>query len=177
MVVTPKQRKAQRREWYQKNKERAKKNSANYYAAHKVYYLKKFKEHRIKLRKNPLIKQKYKRSTKKWKLALKIRVLQHYSNGLLTCAYCGYSDLRALSIDHVASNGAEHRKQLKNNKRGEGKCLYVWLEKNHFPPGYQVLCMNCQFIKRHTREEWAKKKTPECNTLVSFIDKKEDKHT
>lgn len=51
-------------------------------------------------------------------------------------------DIRSLSIDHVNDNGTEHRKEL------NGKNIYVWLRQNNYPEGYQVLCMNCQILKR-----------------------------
>ena len=68
-------------------------------------------------------------------------VLSHYGNGNLACVKCGFNDVRALSIDHINDNGTEHRKKIGCN-------IYLWLITNEFPPGYQTLCMNCQFIKR-----------------------------
>ena len=32
-----------------------------------------------------------------------------------------------------------------------GYMTYKWLRKNGFPPGFQVLCMNCQHGKRMCR--------------------------
>lgn len=71
-------------------------------------------------------------------------VFEHYGD---KCVQCGFSDLRALSIDHMDGSGAEHRRQLK------GINFYKWLVRQSFPPGFQVLCMNCQFIKRHEKNE------------------------
>jgi hypothetical protein len=78
----------------------------------------------------------------------KIAVLNHYSQGTNTCAFCGISDIRVLSIDHVEGCNKEQRE-----KCGHGGHFYWWLIKNNYPIGYQVLCMNCQWIKRHTRKE------------------------
>ena len=75
----------------------------------------------------------------------KIRVLTHYGGGKLACVQCGFSDIRALSIDHIDNSGAQHRKTY-------GRNLYWWLEKNNYPDGFQTLCMNCQFIKRTWKE-------------------------
>lgn len=77
-------------------------------------------------------------------------VMEHYGKA---CAWCGFGDWRALTIDHVDGDGAEHRKKVISAN------LYRWLIKNNFPPGFRILCMNCQFIKRHENQEWAKKKT------------------
>ena len=82
----------------------------------------------------------------------KIECLTHYGNGKLACIRCGYDDIRALSIDHIDGNGAEHRRDLA--QRGKtGKTLYKWLKDKGYPKGYQTLCMNCQYIKRAETNE------------------------
>lgn len=81
---------------------------------------------------------------KQWALALKIEVLGHYSGGELRCVRCGFTDLRALSIDHVRGGGSRHRRELK----GGGLRVYGWLKAKHYPDGFQTLCLNCQAIKR-----------------------------
>jgi len=70
----------------------------------------------------------------------KLVVLNHYSNNTCACAFCGIKDIRVLSIDHVEGGGREHKRQTGYNS------IYDWLLQNHLPPGFQVLCMNCQFI-------------------------------
>lgn len=81
-----------------------------------------------------------------WYLKKKIGILSHYSNGLMKCAHCGFDDIRALSIDHIGGGGAPHRRMTGND-------VYGWLKRNGFPKGYQVLCMNCQLIKRQVNRE------------------------
>jgi len=77
---------------------------------------------------------------------IKEAVLARYSCGeVAVCVKCGFSDIRALSIDHVNGGGTKHRRELKG---GYGRMMYVWLRRNGYPSGYQTLCMNCQFIKR-----------------------------
>ena len=75
-------------------------------------------------------------------LRRKLEVLNHYCGGEPKCQGCGFSDLRTLTVDHVNDDGSKHRKEL------NGKLIYRWLIRNGFPQGFQVLCMNCQFIKR-----------------------------
>ena len=82
----------------------------------------------------------------KWYLNKKIGILSHYSNESMKCAHCGFDDIRALSIDHIDGGGAPHRKKTGND-------IYGWLKRNGFPEGYQVLCMNCQLIKRQVNRE------------------------
>jgi len=79
----------------------------------------------------------------------KANVISHYSEGTMKCQWCSFGDMRALSIDHINGGGARHIKQVGN--------LYTWLIKNGYPDGFQVLCMNCQWIKRAQRNETAKK--------------------
>ncbi|WP_157368697.1 hypothetical protein [Zavarzinella formosa] len=74
-------------------------------------------------------------------------VMSNYSNGAMCCSHCGYDNMLALSIDHVNGGGCKHRQEINKN-------FYSWLRKNGFPEGYQVLCMNCQFVKRHKNNEW-----------------------
>ena len=61
------------------------------------------------------------------------------------CNCCDENEPMFLSIDHVDNNGAQERKS--GQYSGSGYSFYRWLRKNGFPPGYQVLCMNCQVGK------------------------------
>lgn len=54
------------------------------------------------------------------------------------CACCGESGLAFLTIDHINGCTKEQRK-----REGLGSQFYVWLKKNSYPMGYQVLCFNC----------------------------------
>lgn len=74
------------------------------------------------------------------------QVFQAYGGYLCRC--CGDSAPERLSIDHVNNDGAAHRKEITGNAQN-GTTLYYWLKRNGFPPGYQVLCMNCNFAKGH----------------------------
>ena len=87
--------------------------------------------------------QYHKEDMRKRSSELKKKVLTYYGNGKLACVRCGFSDIRALSIDHLHGNGAEHRRKIGNKF---GTKFYSWLKVQGFPEGYQTLCMNCQFI-------------------------------
>ena len=67
------------------------------------------------------------------------------------CKFCGFSDSRALQIDHINGGGRkEIREKFKKSSRG----FLYWLKKNNFPSDeYQLLCANCNQIKRHTNKE------------------------
>ena len=71
-------------------------------------------------------------------------VLEHYSKGTLRCAKCGMDNIYCLEIDHKYENGAEERR---NNQKSSGLNFYLWLIRNNFPKGFQVLCRNCNWLK------------------------------
>ena len=75
-----------------------------------------------------------------WK-EYRLKVLSHYSNGDKKCACCGEGAYEFLSIDHINGGGSQHRKSLGS------KYIYSWLIKQSYPPGYQVLCHNCNMAK------------------------------
>ena len=90
---------------------------------------------------------------REYRLKIKLEVMSHYCNSSPMCQHCGFTDIRALCIDHVNGDGAKHRRMLTSNKLetkprdGGGFNTYLWLRRNHYPEGYQVLCFNCNQIK------------------------------
>jgi hypothetical protein len=72
--------------------------------------------------------------------ARKLDVWAHY--GGARCACCGITDEAFLTLDHLNGGGRKHRQELRQG--GEGN-LYRWLQKQGYPAGYRVLCMNCNF--------------------------------
>jgi len=161
MKATEKQ-KAQMKQYYQENKERILTRQGQYYKQNRELIL-------AQQKRNPThtkaVKREYfRRTEEKWRNyrlqnrdrlrekanrfnhQLKLEVLTHYGGEPPCCQICGFEDIRALSIDHIEGDGREHRKKI-------GSGLRAWLKRNHYPEGYQVLCMNCQFIKRFERGE------------------------
>lgn len=116
------------RQWYQEHKEQK-----------TAYVLKWTHEHRDKVNK----------TTRRHKQKVKLEVITYYGDGKCACVKCGFSDIRALSIDHINGGGSLHREFI------HAKSYYHWLRKNNYPSGYQTLCMNCQFIKREENKEYA----------------------
>lgn len=103
------------------------------------------KQNREWKRKN---KEKNKELNKQERERLKLEVLIRYSNSNPPkCVKCGYSDVRALSIDHILNNGAEERRNNFGSRLNAGTTFYRWLRRNNFPTGYQTLCFNCNWIK------------------------------
>ena len=67
------------------------------------------------------------------------------------CVECGFSDLRALQIDHI--NGGGHQERV---KRGNGHTYYnhILREIDAGKELYQLLCANCNWIKRYEEHEY-----------------------
>lgn len=63
------------------------------------------------------------------------------------CKNCGFSDFRALHIDHINGGGT------KENKNTSWLSRYNNILLGNFTGKYQLLCANCNFIKRYTNNE------------------------
>ena len=81
------------------------------------------------------------KSTRKLRPYYKKLAFDHYGN---TCACCSENDPLTLQIDHINNDGAAHRGEKEHLK---GAYLCQWLVDNNFPPGFQLLCRNCNFGK------------------------------
>ena len=90
-------------------------------------------------------KEEQSRYQRMWGAKLKLEVLSLYSKGEPVCCWCGERRIDCLSIDHINNGGEIHRAKLRTYS---GTLFYKWLKQNSFPLGFQVLCMNCQFIKK-----------------------------
>jgi hypothetical protein len=73
---------------------------------------------------------------------LRLEILTHYSNGSLSCACCGITEFIFLCLDHINNNGYEEKKAGYS-----GPSLLMKIKRENFPPGYQVLCYNCNMAK------------------------------
>lgn len=71
---------------------------------------------------------------------LKALTLAQYGS---VCGCCGETDSRFLTIDHINSDGAQHRRELKAQNISSGESFYRWLRREGWPTGYQTLCFNC----------------------------------
>jgi len=113
-------------------------------------YAEKHKVNRQRRLQDESVKTRYRAYNVRQHERLKREVLQHYSPEL-KCVRCGFTDLRALTIDHINGHGTEHKRKLGISRSGSH--FYRWLRTNNYPQGFQVLCMNCQFIKRVENDE------------------------
>lgn len=67
---------------------------------------------------------------------IKLKVFMHYSNGDPKCACCGEKRLEFLCLDHINGGGMKHRKTFSGS-------IHFWIVKHGYPPGYRVMCHNC----------------------------------
>lgn len=129
-----------RREYYLANKER--------FAERKRIYREEHKEH------NHLYAiQYYKKNRKRLTDGRTnyVKLLRRKVVNLLgsKCIKCGISDYRVLAIDHVNNDGSKERKIMKSIS-----IFYTYLlnlnheDKTTFFKRYQILCHNCNWIKR-----------------------------
>lgn len=134
-------------------------NRKNYLAhaeARKAYRRKYVREHQeqIKLwRKIHYLNNKdsIDRKNHEWQhqttILLREQVLRRFGS---KCEHCGFADPRALQIDHIHSDGAKERREISGipylNR-------LVNLPELELRRNYQLLCANCQWIKRFEKQE------------------------
>ena len=85
---------------------------------------------------------KVSRKNKKWRVRLRLEVIQGYGG---KCACCGEDRLEFLCIDHINGGG---RKELREKFNNRSYTFFNWLKKNNFPAqDYRVLCHNCNMAR------------------------------
>ena len=105
-------------------------------------------EHYLRVRTSPAYQCRAKEYARKWHLKnrerrnpliaqrdkdLRNQCIQYYGKN---CVCCGENRREFLSIDHINGGGNQHRQKIGNK-------TWRWLIKNNFPPGFRVLCHNC----------------------------------
>lgn len=85
---------------------------------------------------------------------LKEAAINNYSNGDACCLLCSQADIDILCLDHIKDDGADRRR---TGSVYEKNHLYRWLCANQYPPGFQVLCANCNLKKAITQRREARK--------------------
>lgn len=67
------------------------------------------------------------------------------------CTRCGFSDIRALQIDHINGGGTKEGKRLGRGENYINKLLSM--SDYELKNKYQLLCPNCNWIKRIENNE------------------------
>jgi len=118
---------------YQRHKEIKNQRSRLYYEANREEGIKKRREWYMSNKES--VKDKCAR--------LRLEALKHYSQAEVPyCKCCNESIINFLTIDHINGGGTKHRKEVTSSSR-----LGLFLAKNNYPEGYQILCYNCNCSK------------------------------
>ena len=84
--------------------------------------------------------------TMQWRTGLKREVYEAY--GGFVCACCGETNPGFLTLDHINNDGNIHRRTLgRGDVRVGSVMMFKALKDAGFPPGFQVLCYNCNMGK------------------------------
>lgn len=67
----------------------------------------------------------------------RVMVIKKYGG---KCKCCKEKRIEFLAVDHINGGGGKHRKIIGTN-------VAMWLIKNKFPKGFQILCHNCNMAK------------------------------
>lgn len=122
------------------------------WAAQRRYRQRYPERHRARVKKwqdaNPEYRRECSRRSAK---RLRDLIFQQYGGAL--CLHCGISDPDVLTLDHIDDDGKQDR--ARKGTSG-GYTFFLKLKKASFPPGYQVLCRNCNW-KKHLKNLIAKR--------------------
>ena len=76
---------------------------------------------------------------KKYRAAIKQETFKAY--GGVICSCCKITEIEFLTLDHMEGNS------WRNYKWRAGDKLYLELRRANYPPGFQVLCFNCNIAR------------------------------
>ncbi len=114
-------------------KEKMKKHNQNHYLANREYLISQ-------------AKVKTAEQEKRYRQGVRLRTFQVL--GGARCQNCGFAAWRALQIDHIDAGGVKNGWVKKHTR-------ITWIIKNPeiARQKFQVLCANCNWIKRYTNNE------------------------
>lgn len=92
-------------------------------------------------------KSKSRKHVNSYQKKLRIRAIKALGK---KCCKCGFDDERALQIDHINGGGSKDRGG-KNTNIGWARRYNAII--NNETNEFQLLCANCNFIKRHEEKE------------------------
>lgn len=152
------------KEYYQRNKEQYGRRSKKYYEAHKDRICAYGRERHARLKSDPEYAERLKKNSRSSYLRCRDKSLKWHKEHWLKmrleliqglggkCIKCDYSDYRALQVDHVFGGGVKELKANKNFKSPRRYLQHILENRER----YQLLCANCNWIKRDERGEHAK---------------------
>lgn len=91
---------------------------------------------------------------KRWRTKLKLEAFEAYGGARCACKKCPehkHPHIEFLTINHLKGGGTKHRAKLGGVRipgggfTMGGTATYLWLRRNKYPNGFNVLCWNCQW--------------------------------
>lgn len=136
-------------EIYQKDPARHARSSREWYHLHKD----RTRPHRkaIRQRYEAANREKMSQKASGVHYRKKLKVLVHL--GGACCVRCRFSDLRVLQIDHIHGGGCKERRSIGGYNGILNRILSM--SPDQAKQEYQVLCANCNVIKKHENREFA----------------------
>lgn len=134
---------AKHRQYYYNHKEEFKVRRTNYSLKNREYL--NLKNRELYNRKKDIIKKQHART----RFLYRKNALDAYGGQI--CVKCGDTRFAVLTFHHTNHDGAEHRR----NGVGSGLSFILWLRRNNYPEGFQVLCQNCnwiEYIEHHKKQ-------------------------
>jgi hypothetical protein len=150
MAQSTEELRQKKKDYYQRTKEHRKEYCKEHFEERKANNREYIRRLRLDPARWNVFRERQKINGKNFRERTKYRIFNLYSGGEPKCAQCGENRMVCLSIDHIQGDGAKHRRELNG---GRGTELYLSIEKNYDPSRFQVLCMNCQWVKRANRDE------------------------
>jgi hypothetical protein len=98
---------------------------------------------------NPEYYDKKKMAQKQYQRKIKDKLFEIL--GGKTCIICGFSDERALQFDHI--NGGGIQDWIKHTRHTDRMRAYYIKNPDEARKTLQILCANCNWIKKHTNNE------------------------
>lgn len=140
--------------YYRKHREIRKKASSAYFKTERgkevqhLYNIKNKENRRLYRLKN---KDKLRNYNKEYSKRLRSAAIDTLGG---KCVSCGVEDIRVLQIDHINGGGSLERKSREYVGNFYKNVIRSFLNKEN---KYQILCANCNWIKRSENEETKKR--------------------
>ena len=113
---------------------RTEKYCKNYYVENRLRLLQKSKE------RDPIKRRARQRG-------MRLAVIEYLGK---TCVYCGFTDIRVLQLDHIKGKGHE---DFRKHKSPDTLYRYYFNNLDKAKENLQVLCANCNWIKKYENGE------------------------
>jgi len=108
-------------------------------------------EQKLYLERHPNMKIKAREQTRKYKRRVRIELMELL--GGTKCVRCGFDDYRALQLDHLNGGGNDDRRKLGGN---DVEAAFYLKNPELAKRTLQILCANCNWIKKHEKKEHPK---------------------